>query len=112
MQNLNQASQHKLRYFYDYWNEFTAHSEDKINKRRYFKNLEQDSINYILYNPKELFKEFIDEIEMKNLSNRDNKKFFMENIKNLVNLKICALSFLESNLKIMVQQFNQKDDFS
>lgn len=112
MQNLNQASQHKLRYFYDYWRDFTAHSEDKINERRYFKNLEQDSINYILYNPKELFKEFIDEIEIKNLSNKDNKKFFMENIKNLVDLKIGALSFLESNLKIMVQQFNQKDDFS
>lgn len=112
MQNLNQASQHKLRYFYDYWRDFTAHSEDKINERRYFKNLEQDSINYILYNPKELFKEFIDEIEIKNLSNGDNKKFFMENIKNFVNLKIGALSFLESNLKIMVQQFNQKDDFS
>lgn len=112
MQNLNQASQHKLLYFCDYWRDFTAHSEDKINKRRYFTNLEQDSINYILYNPKELFKEFIDEIEMKNLSNGDNKKFFTKNIKELVDLKIGALSFLESNLKIMVQQFNQKDDFS
>lgn len=32
------------------------------------KNLEQDSINPILYNPKELFKEFIDEIEKHNIS--------------------------------------------
>lgn len=113
MQNLNITNQDiKIQYFYDYWKDFTAHSEDKMNERHYFKNLEQDSINHILYNPKELFKEFINEIEIKNLSNRDNKKFFMENVKNLFNLKIEALNFLESSLKIIIQQFNQKDDFS
>lgn len=102
----------KIQYFYDYWRDFTAHSEDKMNERHYFKNLEQDSINHILYNPKELFKEFINEIEIKNLSNGDNKKFFMENVKKLIKLKIGALNFLESSLKIIIQQFNQKDDFS
>ena len=80
MQNLNQMNQNKLQYFCDYWRDFTAHSEDKVNERHSFKNLEQDSINHILYNPKELFREFINEIEIKNLSNGDNKKFFMENI--------------------------------
>ena len=112
MQNLNQTNQNKLQYFYDYWKDFTAHSEDKVNERRHFKNLEQDSINYILYNPKELFKEFINEIEIKNLSNGDNKNFFMENVKHLANLKISVLKFLESNLKIITKQFGQKDDFS
>lgn len=112
MQNLNQMNQNKLQYFCDYWRDFTAHSEDKVNERHSFKNLEQDSINHILYNPKELFREFINEIEIKNLSNGDNKKFFMENIKNLARLKIKALNFLESSLKIIIQQFSQKDDFS
>lgn len=102
----------KLQYFIDYWKEFAGYSEDKINKIPYFSNLEQDSINPILYNPKELFKEFIDEIERKNLSNSGNKDFFMENIKNLIKLKLKALEFLAIPLKIIQQQFNEKGDFS
>lgn len=102
----------KLKYFINYWKEFAGYSEDKINKISYFSNFEQDSINPILYNPKDLFKEFIDEIERKNLSNSDNKNFFMENVNNLINLKLKALSFLESALKNIQQQFNKKDDFS
>lgn len=102
----------KLKYFIDYWKEFTRTTEDKNNKISYFNNLEQDSINPILYNPKELFKEFIDEIERKNLSNADNKKFFMDNVNNLARLKLKALEFLEPTLKIIQQQFNNKNDFS
>ncbi|WP_416861374.1 hypothetical protein [Helicobacter ganmani] len=102
----------KLKYLIDYWREFAGYSEDKINKISYFSNLEQDSINPILYNPKELFKEFIDEIERKNLSNSDNKDFFRKNVNNLIDLKLEALKFLESTLKIIQQQFSKKDDFS
>ncbi len=102
----------KLKYLIDYWREFAGYSEDKINKISYFSNLEQDSINPILYNPKELFKEFIDEIERKNLSNSDNKDFFRKNVNNLAKLKLEALEFLAIPLKIIQQQFNEKGDFS
>ena len=102
----------KKLYFIEYWREFTRYAEDKINQLSCFNNLEQDSINPILYNPKELFKEFIDEIERKNLSNSDNKNFFIENVKNLIKLDIEALKFLKSTLTIIQRQFSKKDDFS
>ncbi|WP_304474802.1 hypothetical protein, partial [uncultured Helicobacter sp.] len=100
----------KLQYFIDYWEYFTAIKEDERTKLSHFKSLEQYSINPILYNPKELFKEFIDEIERKNLSNSNNKKFFIENVNNLIDLKLETLKFLESTLKIIQQQSSKKDD--
>lgn len=102
----------KVLYFIEYWQDFTALTEDKINGVSHFHNLEQDSINPILYNPKDFLKEFIDEIKRKNLSNSDNKKFFIENINNLINIQLKALEFLAIPLKIIQQQFSKKDDFS
>ncbi len=112
MNELTENQNNKISYFIEYWQEFTKYINDGISKLSYFSGLEQDFINPILYNPKELFNEFIDEIERKNLSNADNKKFFIDNINELVKLKLKALEFLEPTLKIIQQQFNQKNDFS
>ncbi|MBD5166629.1 MAG: hypothetical protein HDT12_02475 [Helicobacter sp.] len=101
----------KKLYFIEYWKTFTQIRDGETSQSSQFDNLEQDSINPILYNPKELFKEFIDEIERKNLSNVDNKKFFTNNVNDLVNLKLEGLKFLESILTIIQQQFD-KNDFS
>lgn len=95
-------SEIKINYFIDYWRDLT-HSHNSI---------ESEFVHSILYNPKELFKEFVEEIERKNLSNNDNKKFFQDKTNEFARLNLNALSFIKPTLTLIQQQFSQKDDYS
>lgn len=90
----------KIQYCIDYWKDLT-HTQFSI---------ENQLVHSILYNPKELFKEFIEEIERKDLNNSDNKKFFFEKTKELSTLNLDALKFLQPILKLIQQQFGKKED--
>lgn len=90
----------KIQYFIDYWKDLT-HPNDSI---------EIELVHSIIYNPKELIKEFIDEIERKNLSNKDNKKFFIDLLGKFANLDLEALSFIRSLLKLILKE--QNSDYS
>ena len=90
----------KIQYFIDYWKDLT-HTQFSI---------ENQLVHSILYNPKELFKEFIEEIERKNLTNNDNKNFFFDKIREFSKLNLDALSFLQPILKLIQQQFGKKED--
>ncbi len=92
----------KIQYFIDYWRDLT-HKHNSI---------ENELSHSILYNPKELFKEFIEEIERKNLSNNDNKRFFVDKINEFAKIDLNALEFIKPILKLIQQQFSKKDDYS
>lgn len=93
----------KIQYFIDYWNDLT-YGEDSI---------ENDLVHSIVYNPKELIKEYINEIERKNLSNKDNKKFFIDSLNSFANLELDSLSFIKSLLTLILKEQNsKKNDFS
>lgn len=92
----------KIKYFIDYWKDLT-HRQNSI---------ESEFVHSILYNPKELFKEFIEEIERKNLSNNDNKKFFQDKTNEFARLDLDALSFIKPTLTLIQKQFSKKDDYS
>lgn len=92
----------KIQYFRDYWKDVTAQNN----------SIEEELTHGILYNPREFFKEFAEEIERKNLSNGDNKKFFINKINEFSKLDLQALSFLHPTLKLIRQQFSNKDDYS
>ena len=92
----------KIKYFIDYWRDLT-HSHNSI---------ESEFVHSILYNPKELFKEFIEEIERKNLSNNDNKKFFQDKTNEFARLNLNVLNFIKTTLTLILQQFSKKDDYS
>jgi len=91
----------KVGYFIEYWLDVTHESN----------SIEGDLVHFILYNPKELIKEFIEEIERNQLSNRDNRKFFTDKVNGFAKLKLDALKFLEPTLKLIQSQFSKKDDF-
>ena len=99
----------KLQYFIDYWEYFTQIKINEIDQSSYFCGLEYNFINPILYNPKELFKELIDEIETTNLSKNHNKNFFMENIEKLSNIKLKSLGLLETNLSKIQEKIKEKN---
>lgn len=107
----------KVEYFKEYWKYFTATTKDNINNMYYFENLEQDSINPLLFNPQFLIKEFIDELEItKDLTKSFYKDFFRTNISKLVKgefienkLSLNSLEFLQSNLKLAQKYFSPKD---
>lgn len=86
----------KVNYFIDYWQDFL-----------YFGSIEEELTHIIVYNPNELFKEFADEISRKKLSNKDNKKFFLDSINKFINLEIESIKHLESILIITKMQFNK-----
>lgn len=101
VQITNNPIESKVQYFIDYWRDLT-HEDQSI---------ESDLIHSILYNPKELIKEFIEEIERKQLSNSDNKKFFIDKMNEFARLDLNALKFILPTLKLIQQQFGKKDDF-
>lgn len=68
----------KIEYFKEYWKSFTATTKDNINNIDYFANLEQDSINPLLFNPQFLIKEFIDELERTKDLTKSFYKDFLE----------------------------------
>ena len=92
----------KVQYFIDYWRDLT-HENNSIEK---------ELVHSILYNPRELIKEFIEEIERKNLSNNDNKKFFIDKINEFSKLELESLNFIKPTLRLIQQQFSKKDDYS
>ena len=96
------VSEIKIQYFIDYWRDLT-HQNNSV---------ESELVHSILYNPKELFKEFMEEVERKNLSNNDNKKFFIDTINEFAKLDLDALNFIKPILKLIQQQFSKKDDYS
>ena len=106
----------KIEYFKEYWKSFTATTKDNINNIDYFANLEQDSINPLLFNPQALIKEFIDELERtKDLTKSFYKDFFRTNVSKLVKgefienkLSLNSLEFLQSNLKLAQKYFEPK----
>lgn len=87
----------KLQYFIDYWRDLTAEE-----------SIERGLIHSIVYNPKELFKEFSEEIKRNNLKNADNKNLFMEQIKAFARLKLDALGTYKHILALIQSQFNTK----
>ncbi len=91
----------KIQYFIDYWRDVT-HENNSI---------ENDLIHSIIYNPKELIKEFIDEIERKNLSNKDNKKFFINSLGGFARLDLTALSFINPTLKLILKEQNSDQNY-
>lgn len=91
----------KIQYFIDYWKDLT-HPKDSI---------EIELVHSIIYNPKELIKEFIDEIERKNLSNKDNKKFFIDSLGKFSNLDLEALSFIKPTLKLILKEQNSDHSY-
>lgn len=97
----NNLIESKVQYFIDYWRDLTHENQ----------SIESDLIHSILYNPKELIKEFIEEIERKQLSNSDNKKFFIDKMNEFARLDLNALKFILPTLKLIQQQFGKKDDF-
>lgn len=106
----------KIEYFKEYWKSFTATTKDNINNIDYFANLEQDSINPLLFNPQALIKEFIYELERtKDLTKSFYKDFFRTNVSKLVKgefienkLSLNSLEFLQSNLKLAQKYFEPK----
>jgi hypothetical protein len=58
----------RLQYFVDYWKDRNT----GITARKSFIKL---------YSPRALINEFSDEVKFKKLSNKDNKKFFFDQIK-------------------------------
>lgn len=101
VQITNNLIESKVQYFIDYWRDLTHENQ----------SIESDLIHSILYNPKELIKEFIEEIERKQLSNGDNKKFFNDKMNEFARLDLNALKFISPTLKLIQQQFGKKDDF-
>lgn len=101
VQITNNLIESKVQYFIDYWRDLTHEKQ----------SIESDLIHSILYNPKELIKEFIEEIERKQLSNSDNKKFFIDKMNEFARLDLNALKFISPTLKLIQQQFGKKDDF-
>lgn len=91
----------KTQYFIDYWRDLT-HEKNSI---------ENDLIHSMVYNPKELIKEFIDEIERKNLSNKDNKKFFIDSLGSFARLDLKALSFINPTLKLILKGQNSDHSY-
>lgn len=93
----------KLQYFKDYWRDLT-------NQKN---SIEQQLVHTLLYNPKQLIKEFIYELEIKpKLSNKDNKMFFIKKINEFSKLNLEALNFIKPTLHIIAQQFSSKDDYN
>jgi hypothetical protein len=92
----------KIQYFIDYWRDLT-HPNNSIEK---------ELIHSIIYNPRELFKEFIEEINRNNLSNKDNKKIFIDKVNEFSKLNLNSLKFIKPTLKLIQQQFSKKDDYS
>jgi len=92
----------KTSYFIDYWRDLTHESN----------SIEKELVHSILYNPRELFKEFIEEIKRNNLSNPNNKKFFINKINEFSKLELESLIFIKPDLKLIQQQFNEKNDYS
>lgn len=88
----------KIEYFISYWRDLT-HPNNSI---------EVQFSHIILYNPKELFKEFADEIRIKKLSNKDNKKFFIKKVNQFSNLNLKALNCINPTLKLIKEQFSKK----
>lgn len=88
----------KVDYFIDYWKDFT-----------YSNSIEEELTHTIVYNPKELFKEFADEISRKELKNKDNKKFFIDHINRFFDFKIESTNYLNSTLTLIKQQFQNPD---
>ncbi len=89
----------KVNYFIDYWLDFT-----NLN------GIEQGLTNNIVYNPRELFREFAYEIEIKELKNKDNKQIFIKYINQFSQLKIESINFLEPTITLITRQF-QKPNF-
>ncbi len=87
----------KLQYFIDYWRDLTAEE-----------SIERGLIHAIVYNPKELFKEFSEEIKRNNLNNADNKNLFMEQIKAFAKLELKSLGVFKHILALIQSQFNTK----
>lgn len=98
----NNLAETKIQYFIDYWRDLTHENQ----------SIESDLIHSILYNPKELIKEFVEEIERKQLSNSDNKRFFIDKMQEFARLDLNTLKFILPTLKLIQQQFGKKDDFS
>lgn len=99
LQNTNQVEM-KIQYYIDYWRDLT-HERNSI---------ESELVHSIIYNPKELIKEFINEIERKDLSNKDNKKFFIDSLGKFANLELEAVSFIKPILKLILKE--QSSDYS
>ena len=97
VENMNE----KTKYFIDYWRDLTHESN----------SIENEFVHSIIYNPKELIKEFIDEIERKNLSNKDNKKFFIDSLGKFANLDINSLSFIKPILKLILKEQNSDHSY-
>lgn len=92
---------HKIKYFIDYWKDLTCKNN----------SIESEFVHSIIYNLKELIKEFIDEIERKNLSNKDNKKFFVDSLGKFANLDLKALSFIKPTLKLILKEQNSDHSY-
>ena len=84
----------KVYYFIDYWRDFL-----------YLHSIEEELTHTIVYNPRELFKEFADEISRKEFKNKDNKKFFLNCINSFDELDIRSIDYLRSTLTLIKQQF-------
>ncbi len=99
---MREGTEIKIQYFKDYWKDLTRKNN----------SIEKELVHSILYNPRELFKEFIEEIERKNLSNRDNKSFFIDKINEFSRLDLETLTFIKPTLTLIQQQFSKQDDYS
>lgn len=97
---VNSNPEIKAQYFIDYWRDLTHQGS----------SIELELSHSILYNPKTLFNELIDEIERKNLSNKDNKDFFKNTINQFASLDLEAIKFLKPILKLIQKQINSKQD--
>lgn len=97
----NQNIETKIHFFIDYWRDFTHQN-----------SIEIELTHSIIYNPKELIQEFIEEIERKNLSNKDNKKFFVESLGKFSNLDIDAISFAKPTLSLILEVQKNSSDYS
>ncbi|MGL5938924.1 MAG: hypothetical protein ACRC2S_00835 [Waterburya sp.] len=85
----------KVQYFIDYWRDFL-----------YSDSIEEDLTHTVVYNPRELFQEFADEISRKEFKNKDNKNFFINSINKFCEFKIKSTKYLQPTLSLIKQQFN------
>ncbi|BFU79000.1 hypothetical protein ALC152_22150 [Arcobacter sp. 15-2] len=101
LEEANKVIESKIQFFIDYWRDFTH--QDSIEK---------ELTHSIIYNPKELIQEFIEEIERKNLSNKDNKKFFVESLGKFSNLDVDGISFIKPTLSLILEAQKNTSDYS
>jgi len=83
----------KIAFFIDYWKDYLQGIDNLLH-------------HTLWYDPITLFREFSDEIKIKEFNNKDNKDFFINTINEFSKLPIQSLDTIKSTLTLIKRQFN------